>query len=117
MLEMRTYSIHGTQEWTDFGTIHELFIDSTGRIITFTANEMTGSGYQHLILTNTRAVFHQLIMSYHATWEQWSAHHWEEWEHTPHGHTMAASWRDYNPTIFGTDIALTPLGPIYSHRT
>jgi len=110
MMEMTAFSSGEQLEWVSFGTTHELFLDEGGRIIVFTNNEMTGSGYDHLVLTGSRAEFHHIEMPNH-TWEEWHDYHWTEWEHTPYASNMVASWRDSNPIIFGTDIALTPLYP------
>jgi len=92
------------------GSGHVFFTDAEGRLIIFTNNKMIGEGYAHIVFTANRAELHFIDTPYYS-WEEWEAHHWTEWESTPRGHVLVSSWRDYHPTIFGTDIALTPLNP------
>ena len=111
MLEMAAFSNNEQLDWVSFGSIHELYIDDGGRIITFISCPLNDNAYNHLLL-GSRAEFHRLIVpDIHFIWEDWEAHHWEEWERTPYGYKLISSWRDYNPTIFGTDIGLMPLIP------
>ena len=110
MLEMAAFSDNEQLNWVSFGTTHELYIDTEGRFISFINNHMDGNEYNHLVLGN-RAEFHRITAGNDHDWEEWNAHHWEVWDRTPYGHKLASSWRDYNPTIFGTDIAIAPLFP------
>jgi hypothetical protein len=115
MLEMVAYANGEQLQWVSFGNVHELFIDPNGRIITFINSEMTGiMEYTHLVLTDTHAEFHRIISLDDISgdpweaWEEWHNHHWNVWEHT-----FTDSWRLHNPTIFRTNIAITPLQPFY----
>jgi len=111
MLKMAAFTDNGEQlSWTNFGTNHLLFADANGRIITFIDSELGGMEYSHLVFTNNRADFYRIPFADHS-WEEWKEHHWQVWEQTPYGRELKDSWVLHNPTIFGTDISITPLHP------
>jgi len=109
MLEMAAFE-NGEETWVRFGTIHDLFIDENGRIITLLDSEMQGNEYTHLVFANNRVEFHHIAMPENA-WESWAEHHWKVWEQTAYGFDVIDSWMYHNPTIFGTDIAIKPFHP------
>jgi len=115
MLGMTAFSNNEQLDWVSFGSIHELFIAVDGRVITFINCVLFGAEYNHIVISD-RVELHRIALTTDnydwAEWsEKWDLHHWEIWEQTPYGHILVSSWRDYNPTIFGTDISLTPLHP------
>ena len=110
MLEMAAFADGEELPWVHFGSVHDLFMDEGGRIITLLDSEMTGFEYTQLIFANNRVEFHHLIMPEH-TWEEWRAHHWSVWENTANGYEMTDSWIFHNPVIFGTDISISLFQP------
>ena len=104
MLDMVAFLDGEPQAWVFFGSVHELFTDADGRIITFVDNGLFTGEYTQLVLTESRAEFHHLADAHN--WDAWQAHHWQVWEGT-----LIDSWLFHNPTLFGTDIAITPLLP------
>ncbi|MCL2398361.1 MAG: hypothetical protein FWC91_01290 [Defluviitaleaceae bacterium] len=110
MLEMTAFQDGEQLSWVNFGEVHDLFIDADGRIITFVNCMLSGSEYGHLILTDTHAELHIISSPY--IWEEWYQHHREVWDQTPYGHERIDSWVFHNPTIFGTDVSISPLHPL-----
>jgi len=110
MLEMAAFANGEQLTWINFGSVHNLFVDEDGRIITLIDSEMTGFEYTHLIFANNRVEFHHITMPEY-TWEEWREHHWMVWEETVNGYEMTNSWVFHNTAIFGTDIAIKPLQP------
>ena len=90
------------------GSGHELFKDNQGRIITFINCELIGMRYEHLVLTNEHALLNLIAESY-PHWQAWQDHHWNTFTHD---WTLVDSWRNHNPTIFGTNIPITPIQPL-----
>ena len=113
MLEILSFSSDGEQlPWVNFGTVHELFTDIDGRIITFVDSTLSGMDYEHLIFVNNRIELHS-IMTYVSDWNAWQDHHWQIWRPTPYidQRILIDCWTHHNPTIFNTDIPITPLHP------
>ncbi|MCL2527319.1 MAG: hypothetical protein FWE42_02780 [Defluviitaleaceae bacterium] len=110
MLEITSFVNGEKQNWVNFGTIHELFVDDTGRIISFINCVMNGAEYDHLIL-GSHGELHRITDASNYDWDYWQAHHWEDWEPIAYGHNLVSSWRDYNPSVISTDIMLTQLLP------
>ena len=96
-----------------FTATNRLFVDEYGRIITFSESELHGLGISHMALTDHRAEFHNLLYWAYNTWHEWYLHHWRITEQTPYGSILLDDWLANNPTIFGTDIGITPLDPFY----
>jgi len=114
MIEMSTYENGEQLEWTNFGMIHQLFSDDSGRIITLFDSELGGCmRYEHLVLVDNRVEFHVIPdTGIDWDWHEWRAHHWRIWRHTPyHGHQTIDCWTFHNPTIFRTNTPITPLHP------
>jgi len=113
-LEMTTYfDGEPFHRWLSFNSIHDLFLDETGRIITLLESELVGFEITHLVLTDNRAEFHHLLDWAYFDWYEWQEHHWRLTEDTPFGRILIDDWLANNPTIFGTDIRITPLDPFY----
>lgn len=110
-IEMTAYFDGEPSRWLNFGSSHDLFLDETGRIITFTASALSGNEITHLVLTDDRAEFHHLLGEF--CWYEWRKHHWHLMESTPYGSIFIDDWLNNSPTIFGTDIGITPLEPFY----
>jgi len=91
--------------WAWISSAHTLFWDSNGKIISFIDSMYHGvNRYEHLVLTNEHAEFHVLAsLDWQSNWEAWEAHHWYEWNEP------RDSWMNHSPTIFGTNISLTPI--------
>ena len=118
MLEMKAVDEEGEllpwwRAW--IGRIHEILMDSDGRLITFIDSLYHGlEAYEHLILTDSYAKLHYFagVTGYNGgTWLEWQKHHWPGFVVTEEGWwdwSNAISWLDYhpNPTIFGTNITL-----------
>jgi len=111
MLDAVTYANGEQLAWTNFGSVHELFIDDGGRIITFIDSQLSGMEYSHLVITESRTEFHRIALPDHS-WEEWEEHHWQEWDQTAIGYELVDSWMFHSPTIFGTDIPIVPLLPL-----
>ena len=109
------YRMLEMQGW--ISRIHDLFFDSEGRIIVFGNSDYHGEyQYSYLVLTDELAEFHHVAGldflasdCYNDIWNAWQKHHWYQSEETADGWRLADSWRNHNPTIFGTDIPLTPI--------
>lgn len=113
MLEMMAFTADGQHlPQVDFGRDHKLFIDAEERILSFANADYLGAGYDHLVFVDNRVEFHRIAASDGYNWEEWDAHHWGIWEDGPQGRVLADSWIKHNPTIFGTDITLTPIKPL-----
>ena len=110
-LEMVSYSENQQTPWVRFGSVHQLLIDGYGRTIVFVDCPLQGMDYRELVIVDSRAEFHYLLIE--REWYAWQEHHWEDWE-VEDGHVIKLmdSWLNHNPTIFGTDIPLTPLQPL-----
>ena len=107
MLEMTAYIDGEQQPWVSFGTHHRLFIDDTDRVIAFVSAD--GMSYEHFILFNDRVELHFLDGTPH-NGREWEEHHWSMTVFLPSGQPVSVdNWINHNPTIFGTDISLTPL--------
>jgi len=111
MLEMVTFINNELLPSANFGSIHNLYIDDGGRIITFVNSEMPGMWYDHLVITDYRAEFHHIASANSYNWDAWQEHHWREWERIPYGYKVTDCWASHNPTIFGTDISIARLDP------
>ena len=112
MLGLRAFEDGVQSEWAWLSQVHELFWDETGRIITYFGNEYHGGfQYEHLVLTDFYADMHLVRrMDYDDEWEAWQEHHWIEWRsERSNGSWIKDGWMNHNPTIFGTDVPLTPL--------
>ncbi|MCL2564463.1 MAG: hypothetical protein FWE24_01460 [Defluviitaleaceae bacterium] len=108
ILEMVAYDVNGNELWVIFGTVNELFVDADGRLISFIDSELSDMRYDQLVLTDTHAEFRTIINAVD-NWDEWREHHWTEWDHN---YSRAIdSWVLHNPTIFMTDIPITPLLP------
>ena len=112
MMEMAAFRNSQQQEWVNFGATHQLFIDANGRFITLIDCEISVMEYTQLIFADNRVEFHQL--PYHINdswdWEEWRAHHWAEWGDEAFGIPgIIDSWLYNSPTIFRTDIPISPL--------
>jgi len=95
-------------QWRGFGSAHMLFTDESGRILTLIDSELHGMGYMVLEMTADQVTFTEVPMS--DNWfNDWPEHHWMLWEVIPSGWEQLDSWLNHNPTIFGTDIGITPL--------
>jgi len=111
MLEIAAFSNGEQLDMVSFGTSHEFFIDADDRVISFISCALDSKEYSHFVLGN-RVEFHRIAkLAPYSALDEWYAHHWQVWEHTPYGSNLISSWRHHNPTIFGTDIALVPLYP------
>ena len=111
MLEMSSCEDDELLSWAGFGSFHELFIDDEGRIITFCGR---GMRYEHLIFVDNRVEFHSIPVSdYSSDWRTWSDHHLQISRPIPYHayHIWIDLWTHHNPTIFKTDIQITPLHP------
>ncbi|MCL2619309.1 MAG: hypothetical protein FWD97_00055 [Defluviitaleaceae bacterium] len=104
MLEMSAYG----DGWLHFGSGHQLFVDGYGRTIALIDSELSGMEYTQLVIEGNRATFYPLALP-EWTQEQWREHHWQVWSQETW--ELLDSWLDHNPTIFGTDIPLTPIQP------
>ena len=87
-----------TWPWTSSLRItccHLFFQDETGRIISLFSDETQGSffGYEQLIITDDYFMLNPITVMETGEWEAWHEHIYEL----------------NSPTIFGTDIRLTPL--------
>jgi len=109
MLEISAYAEGELLPWVNFGNVHQIFIDGYGRTITLIDSELSGMEYAQLVLAEGRAKLNQIPLP-HWTWEEWREHHWIEWDYQTW--EIKDSWLNHNPTIFGTDIPLTPLQPL-----
>jgi len=99
---------------TGIGNFSRLFWDSYGRIITFIDSSYHWiSEYSHLVLTNDRAESYTIAYMDWDNWENeleaWDAHHWHDWDNPSPDRD---SWLHNSPTIFGTNISLTPIEPL-----
>ncbi|MCL2421780.1 MAG: hypothetical protein FWD03_07985 [Defluviitaleaceae bacterium] len=109
MLEMKSVS-NGVEPWAWVGRSHDLFVDGYGRIITFLNSDYHGIyQYEQLVLTDEHAELHWVAGMMPDEWEIWNAYHWGEWGEIDGNWSMVDGWLFHNPTIFGTDIPLTPI--------
>ena len=113
MLETKAFvdGVEHPEPWRAWlGSMHEFFIDDTGRIIAFIHSEYHGvSQYEHLVLTDEHAELHLITaLDFNNDWEAWQQHHWVDWSTG----VRADCWTLHNPTIFGTDISLAPAQPL-----
>ena len=88
------------------------FVDDSNRIIYFDNSELR-PGYRQLTVTDSAVALHYLLVFDHCHgswegWDVWTKHHWGEWIELSDGSYFLDGWHFHNPTIFGTDIALTP---------
>jgi len=91
-----------------------LFVDENGRIIHYINDGYHGFfAYVHLVITNRYSTRHLLfdrdVVFDIYRLQAWGEHHWLEWVELPNGTNFLDGWHLHNPTIFGTDISLTPL--------
>jgi len=112
MLEMRTLKNAEESPWPWFGSLHELFWDDNGRIITFidTAEYNGIAQYEHLVIVDEYAELHLVVALDYVDWDAWREYHWREWGRTG----LIGGWSFESPTIFGTDIPLTPIQSLTS---
>jgi len=105
----------GDSIWMGLSTWHRLFVDKNGRIITLLDDMKSGFQYNILEIVGNKATFRVLPLPRFDGWYRyWQNHHWFLWETVPRHYrenVLVGSWLDNNPTIFGTDIAITPLDP------
>ena len=113
-LELRAFEDDVESPWAWLSRVHELFFDDTGKIITFASSEYHGIfRYEHLVFTDEHAEMHLVTALDNSDWDAWQEHHWGYWGELPDGKWgMLDGWLKHNPTIFGTDIALTPILPL-----
>ena len=117
MLEIKSF-VNGEESplpW--IGRFHELFLDDSGRIITFVNSDYHDTfRYEHLVLTDEYAELHFITgLGYSfEEWEVWHKYHWESWMNTPYNRSRIDGWMYNNPTIFETDIPLTIIQPLTS---
>ncbi|MCL2376442.1 MAG: hypothetical protein FWC76_03495 [Defluviitaleaceae bacterium] len=96
---------------------HNIFYDDTGRLITLHhswGRHMVTSIYEHLIITDNYAELHLITQETWYNLNAWQENYWSQWGETPYGWGMIDSWLLHNPTIFGTDIPLTPMQSLAS---
>jgi len=95
-----------------------VFVDDSGRLINFVNDGYNGYfAYHHLVISDEGIGFHPLIVlgcgfEFQSDWEAWEAHHWYEWTELPDGSHFLDGWHLHNPTIFGTDVSITPLNSL-----
>ena len=108
MLQTRSFEDGIESPWGWLSIVHDLFVDENGRIITFAHTEYHGIfEYTHLKLTDTCAEMHLISrLDDWERWQEWVDFHWVEWDSE---RITFDSWQNHNPTIFGTDIAITPV--------
>ena len=80
---------------------HRFFYDPDGRVIVMYEDAVNGSHFGYYFFGfNADGITHESVITLDETeMEQWGDHHWSEEFAT-------------NPTIFGTDIPLTPIMPL-----
>jgi len=109
-LNMVGYNMSGEPLSVEFlGTYHIFFTDTDGRIIAFVdygMNELTGE-YTTLTFTNSSVELHQIATG-RSIYDSWHEHHWEAWGSTHNRTVRIDSWIYHNPTVFETDIRITP---------
>jgi len=118
MLETASFIDGVRQEWLLLNSVTDFFVDDYGRVITFFNSDYHGvHRYEHLVLTETHAELHFVAGLDEwdwdsGAWEEWDDYHWSNWEDTPESWRQVDGWLFHNPTIWGTDIPITPLEPL-----
>lgn len=91
--------------------IHSFFMDDYGRMIAF-ANSMYHGilRYDHIAITREGVKMHQVAAMSDDDWYyqgSWYTHHWYIW--SDDWITIEDNWLHNNPTIYETNIGITPL--------
>ena len=118
MLEMRAFKNGEELPWWQswIGSLHELFFDDTGRIISFVGSMYHNMHkYEHLVLTDKYAELHFItgLEDNWDDWETWEEYHWiKSGAITEYRWGVVDSWAHHNPYMFGTYIPLTLISPL-----
>jgi len=108
------YRALGADGW--ISSMNEFFWDDSGRIITFVDSpEYHGiAQYDHFVLKDDHIELHLVASMNHDEFDVWREHHWGEWGRMGSRWVVIDGWLHHNPTIFGTDIPLTPIQSLTS---